>query len=255
MAVAMDLNNSVVVITGAGSGLGRELAKAFCARGATVVGLGRSATKLDETKAIISQGKRQGEFEARCADVGDFAQVENAVSQIIGTHGRIDVLFNNAAVYPTVNFLEESAQDFADALLINVAGVANTCKAVLPFMIENDFGRIFNLGSWADRAPIVDSAVYSASKGALHALTRAIAVDIAHHDVDVEIHEWLPGHLNTQMGNFSGMDPAVAAGWAIEIASRPHASGKSCIYEHDREWQPPKSLKQKLLSKIGLVKT
>lgn len=238
--------HKVVMITGAGGGLGREMAKAFCARGARVIGLGRSANKLEETKSIIGEG----EFEAHCADVSNFAQVENVVAHILDTHGRIDVLFNNAAVYPKVTFLEESAQDFARALLINVAGVANTCKAVLPSMIENDFGRIFNLGSWADRAPIADSAVYSAAKGALHALTKAIAVDIAQHDVDVEIHEWLPGRLNTQMSDFSGMDPAVAAAWAVEIASKPHASKKNCIYEQNWEWQPPKSLKQKLLSKI-----
>jgi short-subunit dehydrogenase len=117
-------------------------------------------------------------------------------------------------------------------------------------MIENDFGRIFNVGSWADREPIADSAAYSATKGALHALTKAIAVDVARHDVDVEIHEWLPGRLNTQMSDFSGKDPAVAAQWAVQIASRPHASKKNCIYEHDAEWQPPRSLKQRLLSRI-----
>jgi NAD(P)-dependent dehydrogenase (short-subunit alcohol dehydrogenase family) len=240
------LKDKVVVITGAGGGLGRELAKAFCARGAVVVGLGRSTEKLEETRRIIGEGA----FELHSADVADFARVEDVVAQIIAKHGRIDLLFNNAAVYPKVSFLEESAQDFAQVLLINVSGVANTCKAILPSMIDSGFGRIFNLGSWADRAPIADSAAYSAAKGAVHALTKAIAVDIAQHDVDVEIHEWLPGHLNTRMSDFSGMDPAVAAEWAVAMASKPHASSRSCIYERDREWQPPKSLKQKLLSRI-----
>jgi NAD(P)-dependent dehydrogenase (short-subunit alcohol dehydrogenase family) len=240
------LEGKIVVVTGAGGGLGRELAKAFCARGAVVMGLGRARGKLDETASAIGAGQ----FEAYCTDVSDFAQVESTVSQILEKHGRVDLLFNNAAIYPKVNFLVEPAPDFAHALLINVAGVANTCKAVLPSMIDNGFGRIFNLGSWADRAPIADSAAYSAAKGALHALTKAIAVDIAHRDADIEVHEWLPGHLNTQMSDFTGMDPAVAAEWAVEIASKPHASRRSCIYEHNREWQPPKSLKQKLLSKI-----
>jgi NADP-dependent 3-hydroxy acid dehydrogenase YdfG len=244
------LEDKIVVITGAGGGLGRELAKAFCARGARVMGLGRNIGKLDETASAIGKGY----FEVYCADVSDFAQVKSAVAQILEAHGRIDLLFNNAAVYPKVNFLDESASDFAHALLINVAGVANTCKAVLPSMIENGFGRIFNLGSWADRAPIANSAVYSAAKGAVHALTKAIAADIAHHDADIEVHEWLPGHLNTQMSEFTGMDPAVAAAWAVAIASMPHASRRSCIYEQNREWQPPKSIKQRLLSKILLWK-
>jgi len=240
------LKDNVVVITGAGSGLGRELSKAFCAKGAKVIGIGRSKERLKETRDII----KEEAFEIISTDVSDYSQIENAVKHIIQYYGRIDILFNNAAVYPKTNFLDESAQEFANALLINVAGVANTCKAALPFMLDNNFGRIFNVGSWADLAPIPHSAAYSATKGALHALTKAIAIDIHHYHADVEVHEWLPGHLNTQMSDYSGMDPAVAAQWAVTIASKPKGTQNSCIYERDREWQPPKSLKQKLVSKI-----
>lgn len=240
------LKDSVVVITGAGSGLGRELAKAFCKQGCKVVGLGRSLSTLEETK------KEVGELSYACyaIDVADYAQVSNVFKTITKTYGRIDILFNNAAVYPKVNFLEESAEQWANAMAINLGGVANCCKAILPSMIEKKYGRIFNLGSWAYLGPIEKSAAYSCTKGGLHALTKAIAVDIAHYNVDVEVHEWIPGHLNTQMSEYTGMAPSVAAAWGVEIASKPHGSKKNCIYEQNQEWQPPKSLKQKIKDKL-----
>lgn len=240
------LKDKVVVITGAGSGLGRELAKAFCLQGSIVLGVGRSPESLNATKDFIGDDK----FEPSIVDVAHASEIQNFVQRTIEKHGRIDIVFNNAAVYPKVNFLSESAEAFAQAVGINVCGVANMCKAVLPSMIEKDYGRIFNLGSWADLGPIADSAAYSCTKGAMHALTKAIAADIADKNVDVEIHEWIPGHLNTQMSDYTGMDPAVAAAWGVDIASRPHASKKNCIFEQNWEWQPPKSLKQKVVSKL-----
>lgn len=240
------LQDQVVVITGAGSGLGRELSRAFADAGAKVMGVGRSLEKLAETASAIENGH----FESYVADVADEQSISKTIAEILQKHGQIHVLFNNAAVYPKINFLEESAEAFAEALTINVTGVANTCKAVLPAMIEKKFGRIFNLGSWADLGPIPQSAVYSCSKGALHGLTKAIAADIAHFDVDVEVHEWIPGHLNTQMSEYTGMDPAIAAGWGVEIASKAHASSRNCIYEQNWEWQPPKGIKQKIKDKL-----
>jgi len=247
------LTGKVVVITGAGSGLGREMAKAFCSRQAKVIGLGRSKEKLQQTADAIADG----EFQSYSVDVGDAQQVSEAFADIIAKQGRIDILFNNAAVYPKINFLEETANQWSDALATNVSGVANCCKAVLPSMLQHNFGRIFNLGSWAHLGPIADSALYSCAKGAVHVLTKAIAVDLADHhpDTDVEIHEWIPGHLNTQMSDYTGMDPAIAAGWAVDIATKPPAPKKTSIYEQNWEWQPPKSLKQRILSTLCFGRT
>jgi NAD(P)-dependent dehydrogenase (short-subunit alcohol dehydrogenase family) len=102
----------------------------------------------------------------------------SVVNETKSRFGRIDILFNNAAIYPKVSFLEESAQDWARAIDVNVNGVANCCKAVLPLMIAAGTGRIYNIGSFADLNPIENSAAYSASKGAVRALTKAIARDL-----------------------------------------------------------------------------
>ena len=238
-------DQKIVLITGAGSGLGAELSKAFAEKGFLVMGIGRSADKLAKAGESV-----EGHFEPYAADVAHAQEISKVIDSIVEKHGKIDIVFNNAAVYPKVNFVDESAEAFADALAINVNGVANVCKAVLPSMIANQYGRIFNVGSWADIAPIAASAVYSASKGALHGLTKAIAADIQHLDLDIEIHEWIPGHMNTQMSEFTGMDPAICASWGVEIASRPNASKKNSIYEQNFEWQPPKGLKQKIKDKV-----
>lgn len=241
----MMLKNKVVVITGAGGGLGRALSAAFVQEGATVVGLGRSVKTLEETQSSIGSKL----FSFYQVDISHYGNLQKVIAAIGSEHQRIDYLFNNAAVYPKINFLDETADAFSVALNINVSGVANCCKAVLPMMISNQFGRIFNLGSWADLGPIENSAVYSASKGAMHALTKAIAVDIAHYGVDVQVHEWIPGQLKTQMSDFTGIEPSLSASWAVAIA-KSGSNKKNCIYDRDQEWLPPTSLKDKLKSKL-----
>ncbi len=234
--------DSVVMITGCGSGLGRALCRAFVEAGCRVVGIGHREDTVRETERLVASDR----FVALIADVSDYGAVEGAVADAIGRFGRIDVLFNNAAVYPRTSFLEETADDWSRAIAVNVNGVANGCKAVLPHMIAAGFGRIYNLGSFADISPIPNSAAYSASKGAIHALTKAIAQDLDGVDADIEVHEWIPGHLNTRMSEFTGIDPAVSAGWAVQIAAIPHASRRSCLYENDHEWVPPRGIRQRL---------
>lgn len=243
------LKSKVVVITGAGGGLGVELSKAFIAEGATVIGLGRSKETLEKAHSVINSQS----FSYFAVDISDFEQLQKVITKILSQFEHIDYLFNNAAVYPKVNFLKETPSDFSRALSINVTGVANCCKAVLPSMIKNDFGRVFNLGSWADLSPVENSAVYSASKGAIHALTKAIAQDIAHYNVNIQIHEWVPGVVKTTMSGFAGNDPAVSASWAVAWA-KSGIEKKNCIFNEDQEWLPPKSFKEKIKAKLLFLK-
>ena len=245
------LADKVVMITGVGSGLGRALARAFVEHGCTVVGIARRADSLRETEALVASDR----FSGHVADVANYAEVEAVVAHCIATHGRIDVLFNNAAVYPKVNFLEERPDMWCRAIDVNVNGVANCCKAVLPLMIAAGTGRIYNVGSFADLNPIENSAAYSASKGAVRALTKAIARDLQHIDADIEVHEWIPGHLNTQMSGFTGSDPSIAAGWAVQLASMPRTRTRNCIFENDREWRPPKGFRQRVKEKLVFWRT
>ena len=241
------LMNKVVVVTGAGGGLGSALVKQFLAEDCYVAGIVRSSESIEHLDKTRSSDK----LSVHLADVSDPRMVDQAFSEIVSRCGKVDILFNNAAVYPKVSFLDESAQEWLDAIAINLGGVSNCCKAVLPVMIKNGYGRIYNLGSFADINPIANSAAYSCSKGGIHGLTKAIAADIADLDVDVQVHEWIPGHLNTRMSDFTGISPEVSAGWAVDIASGKIAASKSStLFENDHEWLPPKSLKQRIKEKV-----
>lgn len=240
------LKHKVVLITGVGRGLGRELVQAFCAEGCTVVGITREEQGLRETEGLVAGSK----FDGYAADVADFRQVADIVSECLRKHGRVDIVFNNAAVYPRVSFTDETAEEWASAIATNVNGVANVCKAVLVSMLEQGYGRIYNVGSFADISPIADSAAYSASKGAIRSLTKAIAADINDREADIEVHEWIPGHMNTRMSGFTGTDPAVAAGWAVSIAGQAHARTQNCIFENEREWLPPRGIRQRIRDRL-----
>ena len=240
------LAKKVVMITGVGGGLGQALAAAFAAHGSKVVGVARREQSVQEIAALVDSEA----FLGCIADVADFSQLELAAKQAVERFGCIDILFNNAAVYPRRNFVDETDQQWLESLAVNVNGVANGCKAVLPHMIAGGYGRIYNVGSFADVAPIPDSAAYSASKGAVRALTKAIAADICGIAADIEVHEWVPGHLKTRMSEFTGLDPAVAAGWAVELASIDHARTPNCIFENNRELLPPKRLKERILDRL-----
>lgn len=247
----MILKNKVIVITGACGGLGSELVKQFLAQGSVVVALARSQQSLNDLARV--QSLKGEKFHPHVVDVSNSDSVKQCFDSIALDLGGVDVLFNNAAVYPRINFLEESPEQWMDVIAINLGGVANCCKAALPQMISKGFGRVYNLGSFADIAPIENSSAYSCSKGGLHSLTKAIARDVhaLHKDVDIEIHEWIPGHMKTKMSGFTGIEPSLSASWGVKIARGDiKASAKSSIFENDQEWLPPKSLKQKLQDKI-----
>lgn len=245
------LTNKIVLITGAGSGLGRALSIVFCNQGAKVVGIGRKRNTLCETQQAVKAKcvEYPDNFSFFECDVSAFEKVDSVVSKVIEDYGRIDYVFNNAAIYNKVNFLEESSEEFAAAINVNILGLANVCKAVLPEMINKKYGRIYNVGSFADINPIPNSAAYSASKGALHGLTKGIAIDIAHHDLDVEVHEWVPGHMKTGMSDFTGLEPEVAAQWALAITNIVPKK-KSAVFNENAEFDT----ERKPLLKRGIHK-
>lgn len=237
-----------VVITGAGSGLGRQLALAFCNAGCRVTGFGRTEHALQVTKELCPEGA----FRWQVVDVSDRASVENAFRQIEEEGLGVDVLFNNAAVYPKCSFLDSDMNSWAHAISINLVGVAYCCRYALPAMINQRFGRIYNVGTFADGAPIAESSAYAASKGGLHGLTKAIAADVEPLRLDIRIHEWVPGHLSTQMSGFTGIDPQLSAGWAVNIVKRDEASLGSALYVNSEECLPPKRLKERLSGLLGI---
>jgi NAD(P)-dependent dehydrogenase (short-subunit alcohol dehydrogenase family) len=213
----MQLQNKCVVITGAGSGVGRGYAIGFCADGARVLGIGRTQADLEETARLCAGGR----MSFVVGDVSRPADVALLFERAREQFGAVDVLVNNAATYPKRPFLDTSPEEWVATIGTNVNGVALCCRAALPSMLERGHGRIINIGSFAWRKPIANSAAYSASKGAVRALTRAIAAEIDHERYpDVLVNELVPGMVRTRMSEV-GEEPAAVYQHVRFVAGLP----------------------------------
>lgn len=213
----MAFSGRCVVVTGAGSGIGRAIAAGFCSEGATVIGIGRTGADLEETARLCAPGR----MHCVVGDVGRPEDVERLFAEAARICGRVDILVNNAAVYPRKAFLDSTQDEWSGAIRTNVLGLAHCCRMALPGMLERGFGRIINLGSLAWLGPIPDSSAYTVSKGAVRALTRSLATEIDRTRYpDVLINELLPGSIKTRMSEH-GEPPENVYAHARYVASLP----------------------------------
>ncbi len=231
------------VVSGAGGGLGRALALELVRRGLSVAGLGRGAEALAETAELAGGG-----FRPLVCDVADPGAVRRAFGEI----GPVALLINNAAIYPRRDFLEESAESFMQTVAVNLGGAVACTRAALGPMVEAGRGRILNVASFADLAPIPASSAYAVSKGAGRILTRALVADLGDRFPDIVISDWMPGMLATAMGIEDGLDPALSARWGAALALWHARSLNGASFEMDREVLPPRGLKARLRDLILL---
>ncbi|MGZ9586066.1 SDR family NAD(P)-dependent oxidoreductase [Paenibacillus marinisediminis] len=189
----MRLSGKVVLITGAGSGIGECTAKLFASEGAIVVVNDISQHHGQATvDAIVHDG---GNAVFIGADVTDGAQVKVMTDEIIERYGRIDVLFNNAGI-SGVGVLHEIEEDVWDRVMrVNVTGVYLTSKYVIPHMIEQQSGSIIHMSSCIAEIGLAKRAPYAASKGAILALTKSMQVDYAKYNI--RVNALLPGTIMT----------------------------------------------------------
>ncbi len=183
----MRLKGKVALITGAGSGIGRATTMLFYREGARVAANGRRAENLNET---VEMARREGgEIIGLVADVSQFDEVLQLVARVTEAFGKIDVLFNCAGVgysskYSMGSVIDTSVQDWLDVIGINLNSVFYTAKAVLPFMMNNNGGAIINCSS-INGVIGCGAHAYSASKGGIDALTRALAVEFGKYNIRV----------------------------------------------------------------------
>lgn len=235
---------TLVVVTGAGQGLGRALSVELAARGATVAGLSRNPAHLQATAALAGSS-----FHAIATDLADPAQVRQAFGRVDDL-GPLAVLVNNAAVYPRRDILDETAETFAATMAANLGGTLACTLAALERFLPSGRGRILNVATFADVAPIPASAAYAVSKGAARILTRALVADLADRFPGIVISDWMPGMLATGMGIENGLDPAIAARWGATLALMDDRTLTGTTWEMNRELPPPRSLKRRILDRL-----
>lgn len=199
----MDRATEVAIITGVSGGIGRALAIGFSRDGTKVVGIARNEQKLHETANACPDGM----MDSIVGDISSEEDVDRLFSHTLDRYGKVDVLINNAAVYPKGMILEQSPREWFEVLQINLLGVLLCSRKALPPMMERGYGRIINLGSFAGRGVVPGSSAYSVSKAAVTSLTKALGVEINEHLYpNILVNELVPGIVRTRMST-NGDDP------------------------------------------------
>lgn len=182
----MRLANKVAIITGAGQGIGRIYAEKFAEEGAAVVVADLNGPKAAEVAASIASAG--GRAIASTTDVSDAESVKSMVDTAVEAFGTVDILVNNAAIFSTLKmkpFEEISGEEWDRLFAVNAKGTFLCCQAVSPVMRKNQYGRIINISSSVVVTGRPNYAHYIASKGAVWALTHALATELGNDDITV----------------------------------------------------------------------
>lgn len=181
MTNTIDLQGRKAVVTGAAQGIGRAIAERFIASGAKVAIWDRDTQLAEKTADELGSGT--------CAitiDVTDASAAEAACNSTLEALGRIDILVNNAGISgPNATTWEYPVEAWHDVMNINLHGPYNCCRAVVPSMIAQNYGRIVSIASIAGKEGNPNAAAYSVSKAGVIALTKSLAKELADYDISV----------------------------------------------------------------------
>jgi NAD(P)-dependent dehydrogenase (short-subunit alcohol dehydrogenase family) len=186
-----DLVDKVVLVTGAGRGLGHGVARGLAAYGANVVAVARTDTELSELATTVRT--TGGNIETIVADVAAPEETARLASELVARHGGIDAIVNNAAILRMIPFLDLPADAFDETIAVNLLAPVRLTRALLPAMLERGRGAIVNVSSAAGIRPFADETDYCAAKYGLEGFSYSLALELAPRNISVNVVS--PGYL------------------------------------------------------------
>ena len=190
-----DVSGKIVLITGAGSGLGAGYALTFGKYGAVVACAGRNMERLEKTVSAIT--KAGGKAKAYTADVTNMESIRNLVDSVVADFGRIDVLVNNAGYENIQPFLEVTPEVYDDIMAVNMKGAFFTAQEAARAMKKTGGGKIINIGSLGSYIGLAESSVYCSTKGGILQLTKTMALELGEYNI--QVNALAPGYFITPM--------------------------------------------------------
>jgi|TARA_B100001540_G_scaffold317591_1_gene351453 NAD(P)-dependent dehydrogenase (short-subunit alcohol dehydrogenase family) len=180
----IDLKNKNAIITGGAQGFGLAIAKRFALSGANLIIIDKDNLELE--KAIKSEEVVKNILDSYSIDICDFDQVKSTIDTIAKNHKQIDIFINNAGIAgPSFKTWEYPVKDWKSVVDIDLNGTFNCCKAVVPWMIKKNYGRIVNIASIAGKEGNPNAPAYSAAKAGVIALTKSLGKELAEYNIGV----------------------------------------------------------------------
>jgi NAD(P)-dependent dehydrogenase (short-subunit alcohol dehydrogenase family) len=178
-----DLTGRLAVVIGGTSGIGRAIAHGLASAGADVVSTSRRPDQVETACTEIESLDRRT---IRCAsDVADRASLETLLERCVDEFGKVDILVNSAGTTKREPTIDQSEENWNRILEINLTGTLRSCQIFGRHMLDNGYGRIINIASLSSFVSLFEVAAYSASKAAVAALTKSLAIEWAKHGVNV----------------------------------------------------------------------
>jgi NAD(P)-dependent dehydrogenase (short-subunit alcohol dehydrogenase family) len=230
--VKVDLGEKVVIVTGAGRGIGRDIATAAAESGASVVLAARSTAELDKVAAEITE--KGGTALSLPTDLLDRNACDELVKKTVERFNRLDVLVNNAGTNHIANLVMTKEEDFRAVYELNVFAVFRLTKAALRPMIRQKSGRIINVSSVSAKVGAAYNSAYASSKAAVLGFTRSVAREVA--QLGITVNAICPWHVDTElvresMGKRAKMFGKSAEEYLSEIIG--HSPQKRLIEGHE----------------------